>query len=835
MLAYGRSPRKGTSKTKQEKPPDIHIVQKCIEVLLTYFRLCGFNDGGYSPKGTIHWHKLCVERMGGNWIAFYKYKLAALYSAAEDQPLPAIPKGLEKPIENEAIDKPSVIFGGKLLRWLHIEKEKDVEHYRDICYGALQAKRGLPRPDKAFLDQSLTDTFIKLVTHKKEPVYPESGRYLVPPNSVFRDLATYNELENVELGIDQQTWETELRRDVEEVFGGKEFTNDHRYQTFFPSTNANYNMSRAEGGGLGEILTCPGLIEPLQDKEGTIKSEYNKGLLAIDTTQLDQKFRKLQERVLDRAMKEEATVELVALAEALKSRVISKGPPLTYFYLKSLQRFMWDILFKDKSNAFRLIGQEITNNYLCEQLRPLRDDESFLSGDYKDATNNLKPWVSECIADEISKQCKLSPNESALFKRALTGHTIRPPAHVFGISKMSQRHGQLMGSIVSFIVLCMANATVMRRSREASVGRQLTIKTANFAVNGDDCTARLNQRGLEAWRGYGKSIGLEESVGKTYFSKRFLNMNSARFVVKPIKQRTHQNIYLYDEQGQQTMLRDLKITDLFLEHRKFVNLGLCFGLKRSTKGDLTRTNVSDIGTEQSWGAIAHDLRKTCPTKFWGRAYKLFLNQNWEAMSQTKRPWFLPERLGGLGLPVDEEHQPTEKDLRLAAAVYKLGGLPANPQMTTWKIWSIAQKVQEKIKTGAQSSEAGIRSFYEHQTGGAMINNAALMARICVSLLFTHSLKELMSDQEGEVVSYHKTCDKLMKRAYKIMSVTEKFSRDALPSFYKRSDEIESHVLLTTIRLDRYTDANREIIRSSTFYNTIDYNRWREEDEPDWTS
>jgi hypothetical protein len=769
--------------------------------------------------------------MGGNWVGFYKYKLAAFYAAAEDQPIPARPKGLEEPIEEGVVDKPDVLFGGKVMRWLHVEKEKDIENYRDICYGALQAKRGLPRPDKAFLDQTLIDTFIKLTVQKHEPIYPKHGRRLVPYESVIQDLYEYNEIaDDVELNVDEKTWKKEFKKDVKTVFGGKKYTNDARYTCYFPSTNANYNMSRAEGGGLGELLSTPALFERLKTKEKLIIAEKfrskGKGTIAINCIDLDHSFEELHKAVLEAAMAEDASVELVALAEALKARVISKGPPLTYFVLKSLQRFMWDILFHDKSGSFKLIGEEIGVDYLCNQLKELREGEKFLSGDYKDATNNLKPWVSECIAEAISEECELTERESQLFKRALTQHIIVPPKNLVGIGPITQKHGQLMGSIVSFIVLCMANATVMRRSREVSLGRSLNLNTANIAVNGDDCVARLTERGLLAWRGFGKSIGLEESVGKTYYSERFLNMNSARFLVKKSVKKTYTDLPMYGEYGTsestQTIYRITKTkTNIFLEHRKFINLGLCFGLKRSTKGDLTSANISDVGSEQSWGAIAHDLKRTCPKKFWDRAYKLFLNRNWDSMQLTGRPRYLPERLGGLGLPVDENHQPTEKDLRLAAAIYNLGCLPAKPAMTSWRIWSLAMKEREEMsKEQSNMQELGIKTLYEHAPGGNTISESALMGRICVSLLFNKELNDLTCEATGRQKSYVSHCDYIISQAYKRMSVTEKFQSDALPELMRPAAGKETYILMTARSLERYAVTNIEKQRISS-YDTLD--------------
>jgi len=77
---------------------------------------------------------------------------------------------------------------------------------------------------------------------------------------------------------------------------------------------------------------------------------------------VEQRYSKIYEHVRTCALGEVADVELVALAEALKVRVISKGPALTYFVLKPVQKFL--LRQMKKFRCFKLVGETVTTTFL---------------------------------------------------------------------------------------------------------------------------------------------------------------------------------------------------------------------------------------------------------------------------------------------------------------------------------------------------------------------------------------------------------------------------------------------------------------------------------------
>jgi len=241
-----------------------------------------------------------------------------------------------------------------------------------------------------------------------------------------------------------------------------------------------------------------------------------------------------------------------------------------------------------KHPTFALIGSEPVNSfYIQERMGAnLGELEKYLSGDYASATNELYSWISEVIARRVANNTQLYPLEERMLVDSLTRHTI-----LFEGRKRDQKRGQLMGAITSFPVLCIANATGLRWSCEISTGRVTSLKDAPIGVNGDDGMARLRDRGYQAWLRISAAMGLRSSVGKTYFTREFVEINSRQFTrvvddpdeVLVSKETGGKLVRLPD--GRQTFTqRVLTVTKRLIVFRqvKFLNLGLLVGMKRST-------------------------------------------------------------------------------------------------------------------------------------------------------------------------------------------------------------------------------------------------------------
>jgi hypothetical protein len=322
-----------------------------------------------------------------------------------------------------------------------------------------------------------------------------------------------------------------------------------------------------------------------------------------------EQYAELYRTLRNLANKEQADVKLVALPEALKIRVISKGPPFTYFVLKPLQKFLHRIMRRQR--MFALIGEEVSPEFLDKLL--MGHPGLFHSLDYSSATDFLNPELSNVTVDEICSEIEAPDDIRLLFRKALTGHKVEG---------VPQLWGQLMGSVVSFIILCIVNAAAIRKSFEIMSGKECSLESIPACVNGDDGVVRAPAEFLPIWKDVASLCGLEPSVGKVYTHGTYLNINSTSFILR----------------GDH------------LVHVPYVNMGLVKGMTRS--GGVSK-NVEDIsdstGRISSLGTRHHQLIESCPEKLQLAVHRLFIREHFELLSSLRLPWYVPEELGGVGL------------------------------------------------------------------------------------------------------------------------------------------------------------------------------------------
>jgi len=519
----------------------------------------------------------------------------------------------------------------------------------------------------------------------------------------------------------------ELRRTVQEVFAGSRFTVQDRLSPFLPSTSANYVNSRAGGGAVGWSLrvgasVLSGLREPgftgLDWQSGDafdekrLPGEAVEGLafleelaaregglreLEVADSGLRMKFSNLYYRLLRTAQEEVPNAVPLGLAEALKARVITKCPPALMTVMKPIQRAMWRTL--EGHPCFRLVGRPIDEWYLQDRLGlsvPLKEGEGLLSGDYSDATNELASWVSEEIALEIARVWRLPDAEAVLLLRSLTGFFIEPPG---GGRGEPQRNGQLMGSVTSFPILCIANAALCRHAMEIGEGRPYSLTTLPGCFNGDDVALRMSARSRAVWKAVTSFAGLSESIGKTYFSPLFVEMNSRLFLMReqplPVLRKTVAD-------GPE------ELHDSHLEAVPFVNAGLMYGQKRS--GRLSESDIagSEDAYRPSAGACATDLVETAPTGLRDRAMREFIRLNRPWLEKVKVPWYAPRWLGGVGLPAWEDgdvtHGMTELDLAKAKYIL-LNWSKKRPTLGSDAEWKLHELALKKLPKPLNVDEA----------------------------------------------------------------------------------------------------------------------------------
>jgi len=657
-------------KPKSSSKQDIYIraVQKAIQRILDY----------------------CSAQGPGSWIQYMKYKISAKFAFDHGQPIPEAPKGLD------ICDKPGWIIKGVYARR---EKFLSKPQRESLSYSILMSKKGMPRAGKTLIKAAECKTLEKLTTRPGP----------LPPLSLVESATGW-------FALDQITMEAQLTRTVEELFGETQFTIEDLTEPHFPSTSSNYNRTRSGLGAVGAIYDefLEGTLreELLEFKYGTFEVNHEVtrvcGPLGREEQQLldnafnenpddyvtmigchvnvkrfEARWRKLYWQIYKRGLTEIPYVEPLGLAEALKIRVISKGPPFLYTALKPLQKFMWKTLKSHKT--FQLIGEPVTEEIITQCLGrcdPRKD--VIVSGDYKSSTDNLHNWVTECIARKLASILRRNgffpESLEEMLIRSLTRHifvakdecchdicdacnardeqsgdrkspcTHNKDKHVLGVCAFPQREGQLMGSITSFPVLCIANAAMCRWALEESNKTTYLVvdspKGIPLRVNGDDCVLKGNRFFLpQVWERITAFGGLETSVGKTYYSNRFAVINSVLYDYYPDKLvlKTSDSLSLnFGLVFEKSRYRWVE--------RKYVNLGLLYGYKRSQSEKDQESDEQTVDVFQL-GVLQQELKRTCPDELWDVVAKNFVKKHFEKLTDRKYrniPWYVPSWAGGMG-------------------------------------------------------------------------------------------------------------------------------------------------------------------------------------------
>jgi hypothetical protein len=235
-----------------------------------------------------------------------------------------------------------------------------------------------------------------------------------------------------------------------------------------------------------------------------------------------------------------------------------------------------------------------------------------------------------------------------------------------------------MGSIISFPFLCIANAALCRLSLERSEHKRFRLTNkpykgsgaiAPLMVNGDDCLLRGEQRRLRScWEPITAFAGLSTSIGKTYFSSKFCTINST--------------IFEWDDAAYRW------------REAKYINLGLMCGMNRASGVD--GGNIQ-VGFHQL-GTICRELKRSCPTDMWPAVKRRFIYYNKNTLDKyTGIPWFVPEWLGGVGLPMDSPTEVGDLDRRCATVIRSRAKAertyrPCKPKdMCVWKLHQLVNK------------------------------------------------------------------------------------------------------------------------------------------------
>jgi hypothetical protein len=377
-----------------------------------------------------------------------------------------------------------------------------------------------------------------------------------------------------------------------------------------------------------------------------------------------------------------------AVIEPLKARIISKGHAAPYYLAKTFQKSLHSAM--RSWDCFRLIGRPISATDLLDldahsvQLYP-GEGRSWFSIDYSSATDGLSARLSSGILRSV-----LPPDMSIAEQRRLLSvlapHRCEYPPKS-GVKPVDQENGQLMGSILSFPILCLANLGLYLATIRNDT-RPLEQKLRGVLVNGDDMLYVAAPRLYAEHASLGKKCGLEFSVGKSYVHQTFASANSTCFH-SPLNQTP----------GQDGLDRARGVRQI-----NYLNTGLFFGNSKVMRVDsVDGVDASASGHLAVLGALLDGCFRASQEKDLAQMFLAYHKS--ELQYEAKgRNYFVHRSLGGLGARV-----PTGWEWTVAARHHAI----AKRQIEKTSVKGARSCVEAKVFGPRSSPE--VEDLFSHPT------------------------------------------------------------------------------------------------------------------------
>jgi len=345
-----------------------------------------------------------------------------------------------------------------------------------------------------------------------------------------------------------------------------------------------------------------------------------------------------------------ATIQVVL--EPLKTRVISKGQAVPYYLSKPLQQRLHAVL--REFPEFRLIGAPLQ----ATDLMDLEDNRvvggtgryEWFSIDYSAATDGLSASLSAAIMERLLRSQRSDLRE--IWMKVLAPHWCKYPAG-FPVPPVQQRNGQLMGSILSFPILCIANLGLYLYSIRDDP-RPIGAKCKGVLVNGDDMLYVARRSRWSTHVRNGEQVGLRMSPGKAYHDPVYANANSACYHF-----RLRSPVEEWADGTQVYHLDDHSRTPKAIP---FLNSGLYFGqnkvMEKVSNGTTVYDEEEDPHKQSKVSVIPELLRGVRPgvPARKREIYAGYLKRHAADLAREcgDRNFFIARGLGGMGLTSDPD-------------------------------------------------------------------------------------------------------------------------------------------------------------------------------------
>lgn len=701
-----------------------NLLDYLCDVLRTLI-LFGFNITDVEAKRIllINWIEYVdqayeLDRTLVNWLKVPKFRLglfAAAYKGSDQMP--------ESPFNKLVNVLP--LRGAGILEFIKsFKRDNEFVKYMSLIDSiARGVKKGCARPTKQVCDETLPKTFKKFTSKKVEKIFT-----LHKPIQIgLSDGHIIDTIYSEEV-IDSRRMVFEIERSIDEALRTTCMKNIK--WNHFPSTSSSVKTTVPKGGQVPEVKACldanigsldsrismskesvllmnritrvdtgivgdPETRSVLDDRLSDSKrlemsGQDNEKLSEVISVTMgslagedidDEIVESIAESVLRRDGSEEMV--LIALSEALKVRGISKGDALENWLLKPIQVILSREL--GLHNVFELTRTPITEDHIDRMFQGLKQGVKLCSGDYADATNELVVEFSRVCIRKILERTGLSirfPNLSRLAERSLCdnllSYSYKDELGKIHSDRGKQQNAQPMGKVLSFVCLCLINFSVCRLACELDQGKHITLESFIGYINGDDCVFPLSD--FNIWVEVGAIVGLDNSVGKTFHSSEFIEMNSLSYV---------------------------RLPDGRFKETPYVNWGLLKGLVRSCELNVGTKIEAEIEAEvlrklSTVGAVHHKLMHGLD-HLYSQLNELFKVYHKELFHPLVKgiSWYAPEWLGGLGLCVDPELENLNLEEREILGIMYANYAALEPKKLSdipqWEVHNIVHRYMDVIE------------------------------------------------------------------------------------------------------------------------------------------
>jgi len=567
------------------------------------------------------------------WIKAIKYHTACPQSILLKNDKPPMVEGMSN----------FWIWSGPVKRFLkNIFCRRPCKLNRDLAFGFLQGiKRGCRAVPTSFLEKEVEKHVIAMTT---PPVFQ--------PINVLYDKVTGRKWEELDLDPNliypDHNPENRVYDIIEDTFSSTldsilyPTRRGFKVKTYEPSHNSSFERSRGLGGSYAEVIhqlnlpietvqvPCKGVVKEYQrytppEMEDVLDIARKKVENYQETSEMLTSFASaFGDETMEGYLpgyktyteKRRPMTAVIPLSEPLKVRIITKGEALNQYCAKSLQKQMKTYINRYPSLVLTtrpLLPEDFDvvwtkEKELFERLKLDITFDKHVSGDYSAATDKLNCHFTRAIFERFLVILKVPERDREVYREVLYSQRLDYPKEYcksliekfpeLNVSQekggfaVDQQNGQLMGSILSFPILCIANLACYKLALERYMmvvkprKRPYSIhpKDLPVLVNGDDIYFRTNDVFYTIWKEIITFAGFELSIGKNYVHADTFTINSQMFTYLngTLTETTYLNVGLLKGQsksgaaGEKLPLWDLynKVLtgcqDKFQTHKRFL-------------------------------------------------------------------------------------------------------------------------------------------------------------------------------------------------------------------------------------------------------------------------